>query len=122
PDGIWIDKDSRVWIQCDIGEGSQNSGVYQIMGNNCMFAADPVSGEVRRFLTGPVGQEITGCITTPDQRTLFINVQHPGATTTPAEWAAGSNRSTWPDNNPSLFPPRSATVVIWKDDGGVIGS
>lgn len=122
PDGLWIDKDSRVWIQTDIGEGSQNSGVFQIMGNNQMFAADPVTGEVRRFLTGPVGQEITGCITTPDQRTLFINVQHPGATTTGAEWAAGSNRSSWPDGNLNLYPPRSATVVIWKDDGGVIGS
>mgnify|MGYP003630883249 FL=1 len=122
PDGLWIDKDSRVWIQTDIGEGSQNAGVFQIMGNNQQFAADPVSGEVRRFLTGPVGQEITGCITTPDQRTMFINVQHPGATTSGAEWAAGTNRSTWPDNNLNLYPPRSATVVIWKDDGGIIGS
>lgn len=122
PDGLWIDKDSRVWIQTDIGESAQNVGPYEIMGNNCMFAANPETGEIRRFLTGPIGQEITGVITTPDQRTMFINVQHPGATATPAEWAAGETRSTWPDHIPSLYPPRSATVVIWKDDGGVIGT
>ncbi|MCO5785147.1 Tat pathway signal protein [Pseudomonas sp. G11-1] len=124
PDGLWIDKDSRVWIQTDIGEGSQNNGVFEVFGNNAMLCADPTTGEMRRFLTGPIGQEITGVITTPDQKTMFINVQHPGATTTPDEWAAGQRyvRSTWPDRNPVRTPPRSATVVIWKDDGGVIGS
>ncbi|WP_193073829.1 PhoX family protein [Pseudomonas sp. FME51] len=124
PDGLWIDKDSRVWIQTDIGEGSQNNGVFEVFGNNAMLCADPNTGEMRRFLTGPIGQEITGVITTPDQKTMFINVQHPGATTTPQEWEVGQRyvRSTWPDRNPVRMPPRSATVVIWKDDGGVIGS
>ena len=124
PDGLWIDKDSRVWIQTDIGEGSQNTGVFEVFGNNAMLCADPATGEMRRFLTGPIGQEVTGVITTPDQKTMFINIQHPGATTTPEEWELGPRhvRSTWPDRNPARIPPRSATVVIWKDDGGVIGS
>lgn len=122
PDGLWIDRDSRIWIQTDIGESSQNTGVFEIFGNNQMFAANPQTGEIRRFLVGPVGQEITGVITTPDQRTMFINVQHPGATTSPAQWAAGEATSSWPDNDLFNYPPRSATVVIWKNDGGVIGS
>ena len=124
PDGLWIDKDSRVWIQTDIGEGSQNKNEFAVFGNNAMLCADPVTGEMRRFLTGPIGQEITGVITTPDQKTMFINVQHPGATTTEEEWAAGPRyaRSSWPDRDPVRLPPRSATVVIWKEDGGVIGS
>lgn len=121
PDGLWIDKDSRVWIQTDIGEGSQNSGQYEVFGNNAMLCADPATGEMRRFLTGPIGQEITGVITTPDQRTMFINVQHPGATTSSAEWRDGTIRSAWPSVDVDGVP-RSATVVIWKDDGGVIGS
>lgn len=124
PDGLWIDRDSRVWIQTDIGEGSQNTGLFEVFGNNAMLCADPATGEMRRFLTGPIGQEITGVITTPDQTTMFINVQHPGATTTKEEWAMGQRyvRSTWPDRNPVRVPPRSATVVIWKDDGGIIGT
>ena len=48
------------------------------MGNNQMLCADPASGEVRRFLTGPVACEITGLTFTPDWRTLFVGVQHPG--------------------------------------------
>ncbi len=121
PDGLWIDKDSRIWIQMDMSESVMNvNPTYAMMGNNGMLAADPVSGEIRRFLTGPLGQEITGVITTPDQRTMFINVQHPGATTTEEDFAAGRLTGTWPDHNGGYG--RSATVVIWKDDGGKIGS
>jgi secreted PhoX family phosphatase len=121
PDGLWFDSDSRLWIQTDISESSQNKGEYVQFGNNQMLAADPNTGEIRRFLTGPIGQEITGVVTTPDQRTMFINVQHPGATVEPEDFAAGNLKSRWPNQNPNIYP-RSATVVITKDDGGVIGT
>jgi hypothetical protein len=120
PDGVWFDKDGRLWIQTDIGEGQQNRGPHEQFGNNAMLCANPVTGEIRRFLTGPIGQEITGCTTTPDGRTMFINVQHPGATTTPENFAAGNINSRWPDGGTSI--PRSATVVITKNDGGIIGT
>tara|TARA_R110001599_G_scaffold291176_4_gene494608 strand:- start:15550 stop:17583 length:2034 start_codon:yes stop_codon:yes gene_type:complete len=115
PDGMWIDPDSRVWIQMD-------SGATDPFGNCAMLTADPKTGDMKRFLVGPLGQEITGITMTPDQRTMFINVQHPGDGTSPADFAAGNYESTWPDNSPGLFPPRSSTVVVWKDDGGIIGS
>lgn len=121
PDGLWIDADSRVWIQTDISESVQNTDEFAEFGNNQMLAADPRTGEIRRFLTGPTGQEITGVIATPDQRTLFINVQHPGATVADADFAAGNLNSRWPNQSPDIYP-RSATVVITKDDGGVIGT
>ncbi len=121
PDGLWFDADSRLWIQTDIGESVMNQDEFAQFGNNQMLAADPNTGEIRRFLTGPIGQEITGVVTTPDQRTMFINVQHPGATTSEEDFAAGNINSRWPDGNPAIYP-RSATVVITKDDGGVIGT
>ncbi|PPS46083.1 Tat pathway signal protein [Chroococcidiopsis sp. TS-821] len=121
PDGLWFDADARLWIQTDIGESSQNQGEFAQFGNNQMLAADPDTGEIRRFLTGPIGQEITGVVTTPDQRTMFINVQHPGATTSEEEFAAGKINSRWPNQDPKIYP-RSATVVITKDDGGIIGT
>jgi secreted PhoX family phosphatase len=107
PDGLWADPDGRIWIQTD---GRQPGGV-----NDQMLAADPTRldaqgrPELRRFLTGPVDCEVTGVITTPDQRTMFVNIQHPGGT------------STWPHND-QFETPRSATVVIVKEDGGVIGT
>ncbi|HUF72706.1 MAG TPA: PhoX family phosphatase [Gammaproteobacteria bacterium] len=119
PDGLWIDPDRRLWIQTDAPDASGDA--YAALGNNMMLAADPDTGEIRRFLTGPIGQEITGVIATPDQTTMFVNVQHPGAGATSAEaFARGEHASRWPDGGTSY--PRSATVAITKDDGGRIGS
>ncbi|MFN3835457.1 MAG: PhoX family protein [Glycocaulis sp.] len=120
PDGLWMDRDRRLWIQTDISEGVMNRGNHLPFGNNAMLAANPETGEIRRFLTGPVGQEITGVVTTPDQRTIFVNVQHPGATTSPADFAAGNFDSHWPDGGNAV--PRSATVAIRRLDGGIIGA
>ncbi len=126
PDGLSFDPDGRLWIQTDVSNSVQNdpeSG-YDNIGNNQMLAADPDTGEIRRFLTGPKGAEITGVVTTPDQKTMFLNVQHPGEETdtigepTPEDPRAVSN---WPDQDPE-GRPRSATIVIRKDDGGVIGT
>ena len=120
PDGLWFDAEGRLWIQTDMGESEMNRGDLKPMGNNQMLAADPRTGEIRRFLVGPKGQEITGVITTPDGRTMFVNVQHPGATTSPADFAAGKYVSNWPDGGAAV--PRSATLVITRIDGGVIGA
>jgi secreted PhoX family phosphatase len=74
---------------------------------------------LRRFLIGPKECEITGVDTTPDGRTLFVGIQHPGEDGTPA--APSSN---WPasqaGNAPAATRPRSAIVAITKNDGGVV--
>lgn len=121
PDGIWCDANSRLWIQTDMGDiGPDYEGPLKDFGMNAMLAADPKTGEVRRFLTGPHGQEITGLSMTPDGKTMFINVQHPGAHATPEDFAAGKFGSGFPDYNGTV--PRSATLVITRDDAGVIGA
>jgi secreted PhoX family phosphatase len=132
PDGIWVDPSGTLWIQTDISNSSQNlqSRGYDNIKNNAMLAARPETGEVKRFLTGPRGCEITGVTMTPDQRTMFINVQHPGESTT--HWNAlygapstqnPSTVSSWPyGNQANPRRPRSATVVIRKLDGGRIGT
>jgi hypothetical protein len=132
PDGIGFDADGRLWIQTD-GNFS-NTGVYAGQGNNQMLCSDPTTGEIRRFLVGPSGCEITGLTFTPDGKTMFINVQHPGEVgshpnrpTPPAgvsmdDYVAANplSFSKWPDAAGGR--PRSATVVITKNDGGVIGT
>ena len=120
PDGLWFDPDGRLWIQTDMGKSARNADDFAQFGNNQMLAADPRTGEIRRFLTGPVGQEITGVCTTPDQRTMFVGIQHPGATTTPEDHAAGRFASHWPDGGDAV--PRAALVVITREDGGKIGA
>jgi hypothetical protein len=92
------------------------------IGNNQMLACDLANGEVQRFLTGPVNCEITGPAFTPDGRTLFLNIQHPGETPSERSDPEQPRRySNWPDFSPT-GRPRSATVVIRKLDGGVIGT
>ena len=127
PDGIWVDGSGIVWIQTDISNSSQlrQDRGYDRIGNNAMLAADPDTGAVKRFMTGPRGCEITGVTMTPDQRTMFVNIQHPGESTTywnglngAPSTANPSTVSSWPVGG----RPRPATVVIRKLDGGRIGS
>lgn len=112
PDGIWFDKSGLLWVQTDMSGSQQSSGPY---GNNQMLVADPQTRELKRFLVGPTDCEITGVIMTPDQRTMFVNIQHPGDRSSVTNFT-----SNWPTGGSSR--PRSATVIITKDDGGTIGS
>jgi secreted PhoX family phosphatase len=122
PDGLWADSRGVLWIQTDISTSALGTGDYANIPTNMMLAADPRTGEIRRFLTGPRGCEVTGITATPDLRTFFVNIQHPGE---PASGDSNPNNtgaiSTWPDG-PGIARPRAATVVIRKDDGGVIGA
>ena len=122
PDGLWFDDGGILWIQTDVSTSVLQTGDYERMGNNQMLAADINTGEVRRFLTGPNGCEITGVINTPDGRTMFVNIQHPGETSSERNDPAKPKAvSSWPDGV-SGGRPRSATIVIRKNDGGVIGT
>ena len=107
PDGIWSDPDGRVWIQTD---GTQPLGAHdQMLAANPYVTDSTGAPELKRFLTGVPACEVTGVVTTPDQRTMFVNIQHPG------------DGSQWPHQD-GITTPRSATVVVTKADGGTIGS
>ncbi len=83
---------------------------------------DPATGETRRFLTAPTNCEVTGVTFTPDGRTVFISIQHPGETPSERSDPASPDKySNWPDYRPK-GRPRSATVAIRKRDGGLIGT
>jgi secreted PhoX family phosphatase len=84
------------------------------MGNNQMMAVDPSTKEVRRFLVGPRGCEVTGISQTPDGRTMFVNIQHPGERPDDTPSDPNNPLSTWPENEHGR--PRSATLVIERQD------
>lgn len=85
----------------------------------------PTPATLKRFLVGPAGCEITGLCETPDGKAMFINIQHPGEGTLQANLGDPAKyTSQWPANagyGPGKRP-RSATIVITKNDGGRIGS
>jgi len=110
PDGLWFDYAGTLWIQTDMSGSQQSSGPF---GENSMLAMDVRTGTIRRFFAGPPGQEVTGVVTTPNLRTMFINIQHPN------EGGAGS-ATPFPDGPGTRA--RSCTVIIEKNDGGIIGT
>jgi secreted PhoX family phosphatase len=112
PDNVAFDPKGRIWISTD---GQDDAGGF----NDSLYAAatsGPARGATRAFFVGPRGSEICGPEFTPDGRTLFLSIQHPGDGST---FDKPSTR--WPDFNPGL-PPRGAVVAITKADGGEIGS
>ena len=104
PDGVGFDAAGRLWIQTD-GKYS-NKGDFAGMGNNQMLCADPNSGEIRRFMTGPVACEITGLCFSADHKTMFVGIQHPGEKGKPSHFPGGGNSK-----------PRSSIVMVTRDDG-----
>jgi secreted PhoX family phosphatase len=123
PDGIYVDPSGLLWIQTDVSTSTINAGAYVGFGNNQMLAAHPETRETRRFLVGPPQCEITGVFMTPNRRTMFVGIQHPGER--PDDLPGDPNNpkqfSSWPDG-PNGGRPRSALIVVTKDDGGRIGS
>ena len=120
PDGLHFDSGGLLWIQTDMSGQAIGKGAYANLGNNALLCANPSTGQIKRFLTGPRGCEITGCVVTPDRTSLFVNIQHPGET---RDDGSGSPNSAWPDGTtPGSARPRSATVVVWRRDGKVVGS
>jgi secreted PhoX family phosphatase len=125
PDGLSFDRRGVLWIQTDSSAKNMAHPDWKNIGNNQMLAADPATGDIRRFLTGPIGCEITGIAWAPDGRTMFVNIQHPGEP--PMEHPARNDPanpkafSSWPDGEKG-GRPRSATIAIRRNDGGIVGT
>ncbi len=84
-----------------------------IANNGCFVVptAGPDRGQLRQIASGPVGCEICGCEFTPDGRTLFLSIQHPGEGGT-----IDHPVSHWPDGGDQ--PARSSVVAVTREDGG----
>lgn len=150
PDGLWFSKATGIcWIQTDdgaftdetncmmlaaipgqVGDGGKVTvknkmvvnGVEQTGTQETFLGAALGDARLRRFLVAPLGAEVTGIAETADGRTLFVNIQHPGELSKPLA-ASASPQSAWPGNQGYGNPgrPRSATIVITRKDGGMIG-
>lgn len=119
PDGLHFDSAGLLWIQTDMSGQAIGKGAYANLGNNALLCADLATGQIKRFLTGPNGCEITGCVLTADCSSLFVNIQHPGEA---RDDGGGTPSSAWPDGAaPGAARPRSATLVVWRRDGGPVG-
>lgn len=126
PDGLWFDDFGRLWVQTDSGAGT---GDFVNLGMDQMVCVDPSTKETKRFLTACPQAEVTGITMTPDGKTMWVGIQHPGDSGTETNPQASSSwpHSQWNLASDGVTPlnpgrPRSGVVVITKNDGGIIGT
>jgi uncharacterized protein len=133
PDNLVFDEAGNLWVVTDISTTSLNrpGNAYEYHKNNAMFMI-PTSGRNRgvafRFANGPVEAELTGPYFTPDEETLFVNVQHPGETTAIDADSPGvfgleaTYTSWWPKGNKTTgenpATPLPSTVAITRGRPG----
>jgi len=113
PDNCAVDPTGRLWIATD---GNERTGAAD--GVWAMETDGPLRGTGRAFFRAPVGAEVCGPKFTPDSKTLFLSVQHPGDA---RDLSYEKPSTRWPDFK-SDMPPRPAVLAIKRNDGGDIGS
>jgi uncharacterized protein len=135
-DGAYTDVSNCMMLAAipgSVGDGDARTISYKKKDGSTLTVTTPVGrnptpDRLRRFLVGPRDCEITGCCETPDGRALFVNIQHPGDDIYASNVGQPDKyTSHWPGNagygpGGALARPRSATIVITKNDGGRIGS
>jgi secreted PhoX family phosphatase len=108
PDGIWADPDGRIFVETDGEQPGKN--------NDQVLVANSVTRQFSRLFTGVKGCEMTGLTVTPNRKTMFVNMQHPGD---------GDTRNS---NFPAPYSgvggpvPRDCTIVITRKNGGIVGT
>ncbi len=114
PDNLAFDLSGNLWMTSDISGYAMNKkdGPYMPFKNNSLFViprygAD--AGKVIRVASAPRDAELTGPWFSPDGKTLFLSVQHPGELTQDIK----NPTSKWPFDKDNI--PKSAVVAIQGD-------
>ncbi len=116
PDNLAFDPKGNLWFTSDISGSSMNredKPMYLPFKNNSLFVV-PNEGEHAgkpvRVANAPTHAEFTGPYFSPDGKTLFLSVQHPG------EYSTDMNNlaSHWPGGGFST--PKPSVVAIYGVD------
>ncbi|TKG73275.1 PhoX family protein [Prauserella endophytica] len=99
PDNVAFDPYGNLWVSTDGNALGSNDGLFSVPVDG------PNRGQVKQFLTVPIGAETCGPVVTEDL--VLVAVQHPG------EGAGAANpESHWPDGGSAN--PRPSVVAVWK--------
>lgn len=107
PDNMVFDPKGNLWFTTDMSGDAVGKGPYEGLGNNGLYVflrTGANAGKVIRVATAPVDAEFTGPCFSPDYKTLFLSVQHPG------EQSESTTKltSTWPNGD----LPKSSVVTL----------
>jgi secreted PhoX family phosphatase len=119
PDNCAVDHQGRLWVTTD---GNKLKSTGRADGVWAVETEGEGRGTSRHFFRVPLGAEMCGPTFTPDDKTLFVAIQHPAEEDRDGKPGSFENPPTrWPDFKDGM-PPRPAVVVITKEDGGIIGA
>lgn len=109
PDNMIFDCKGNMWLTSDISGSLMNKPPYEKFQNNGLFYI-PLSGEnagqIFQVASAPIDAELTGPWFSPDGKTLFLAVQHPGELSKSLDQLT----SHWPDGGNAI--PKSSVVAI----------
>lgn len=114
PDNLAFDMAGNLWFTSDMSGSKMNKegGPYMAFKNNSLFVVPRHGndqGKVIRMASAPTDAELTGPWFSPDGKTLFLSVQHPGEQTLDIN----NPTSTWPFDKDGI--PKPAVVAITGD-------
>lgn len=154
PDNLEIDDQGNLWMVTDMSTSKHNlaipnrSGVdlsklRGIFGNNTAWYLPLMGthgGKAFPFAMGPMDSELCGLCLHPNQKALFLTVQHPGEAGGIRQKMASETReiallttdgqeflqsrdvpigSNWPEKK-ATDPPKPALVAIYRSDGNAL--
>ncbi len=111
PDNCSFDKNGNMWIATD--------GFYRLGSADGVWvcaAQGKNKALTKHFLRAPYEAEVCSPCFTPDHKTMFCSIQHPGG-----DSSFDQPTTRWPDFDENL-PPRSAVIAITHDLDKEIGT
>ena len=107
PDNMVFDPQGNLWFATDISGSDIDKGPYAGLGNNGLYVfirSGLHQGKIIRVASAPVDAEFTGPCFSPDYKTLFLSIQHPG------EYSVSEDKLTshWPDGG----TPKPCVVTL----------
>ena len=109
PDNLVFDPKGNLWVCTDIASYELNRPPYHSFKNNGLFYI-PMSGKHAgtplQVASAPPGAELTGPSFSPDGRSLFLSVQHPGEDSVSVDALI----SHWPEGGDAL--PKPSVICI----------
>ena len=109
PDNMAFDPAGNLWFTSDISGSAIGKEPYIEFKNNGLYVVPRFGtqqGEVIQVASAPFDAEFTGPYFTPDGKTLFLSVQHPGETTVSLDRLS----SHWPEGGNAIPKPSVITI------------
>jgi uncharacterized protein len=117
PDNVAFDSRGNLWITTDGMSSAPSSGGLGM--NDTVYGvptAGPERGHLKALCSGPLGAEMTGPFFTPDDKTLFVSIQHPGE-----DGDIATPQSTWNSVAASTGTcARNGVIAIRRSNGSRI--